>query len=159
MSTVSTAGSEQPPPPSVSEALNKALASPGQVIVPPQDKALDKTIDSSRKLIDQGHSLAKQGPVYAMVFLSAVLVAFAVSFAEMHAKDLADFIVSLIIASVLLITAGVLRLVNNVAESRGIAQQVLELSSANERIVKFGIERGVVAMTNRQDDQAPPSES
>jgi hypothetical protein len=140
------------------EALNKELESFGKTgVVTPLLDALAKSVDNSKKLIDQGHSVAKQGPVYAMVFLAVALVAFAISFGELHSSESADFIAGLVIASVLLIVAGILQLVSNVAESRAAAQQVSELSSANERIAKYAIEQSAAIAARRQEELPPPS--
>ena len=135
------------------DALNRALANVDSTgVLTPLRDALAKAVDNSRKLIDQGHDLAKQGPVYAMVFLSTALVGFAISFAEIHSSDSADFIAGLVIASVLLIVAGVLRLINNIAESQVAARQVSELSSVNERILKYAIEHGALIEARGQKE-------
>jgi hypothetical protein len=129
----------------------------GRLVAPPLLDALTKSVDNAKKLIDEGHSLAKQGPVYAMVFLSVALIASAIGYAEVHSSHPADFIASLVVASVLLIVAGILQLINNVAESRAAAQQVSELSSANERIIKYAIEHGVEMVAHPQEELPPPS--
>jgi hypothetical protein len=152
MSTSEAAKTSEESNAAYADSLNKQLESIGSTgVVTPLLGALTKSVENSKKLIDEGHSLARQGPVYAMVFLSVALVAFAISFAELHSSDSADFIAGLVIASVLLIVAGILQLVNNVAESRAAAQQVSELSSANERIAKYAIEQNAAIAARRQE--------
>jgi hypothetical protein len=153
MSTSDAAETSEESKAALDNELNKELESIQRTgVVTPLHGALSKSVENAGKLIDQGHSLAKQGPVYAMVFLSVALVAFAISFAELHSSDSADFIAGLVIASVLLIVAGILQLINNLAESRAAAQQVSELSSANERIAKYAIEQGAAIVVRRQEE-------
>jgi hypothetical protein len=135
------------------DAGNKALASTG--VFTPLPDALKKSVENSKKLIDQADKVAKRGPVYAMVYLSLALIAFSITFAEMHSSDSADFIVGVIIATVLLIVAGILQLVNNVTQARVAAQQVSDLSAANERILKYAIERGAVLTVS--PPETPPA--
>ena len=122
----------------------------------PLPDALKNSVDNSKTLIDQGRKVAKQGPVYTMSFLSLALIAFSITFAEMHSSHPADFVVGVVIATVLLIVAGILQLVGNVAQSRTAAQQVSELSAANERILKYAIEHGAkLAVRPLEAPQAP----
>jgi hypothetical protein len=140
------------------DAADKALEKLSKGVFTPLPDALKKSVENYKNLIEQGHKVAKRGPVYAMSFLSVALIAFSITFAEMHSSDSADFIVGVVIATVLLIVAGILQLVSNVAESRAAAQQVSELSTANERILKYAIEHGaVLAMNPPEEPPTPPS--
>lgn len=140
-----------------SKILGGTIKESSAGVVQPLSQALNKTVDNSNKLIDQAHGLAKQGPVYAMVFLSAVLIAAAIIFSEWRTSAKSDFIASLVISSVLLIAAGILRLINNMSELREASRQVSELTNAVERTLKLNVEQVTQAVTQPQAQLQSPT--
>ena len=157
MSTSEAAETPEESKKRLEQAIDKATAGFSESLVTPLIDQLGKAVDSASKLIEQGSGLAKQGPVYAMVVLSFALVATAIGFSEVNSSHPADFIASLVVAAVLVVVAGILWLVNNVTESRAAVRQVSELSSANERIIKYAIDHGAVIVARTQTGLPAPS--
>lgn len=97
-------------------------------------KSLADSLEVATKALVNAERLADKGPPYTMLVIGVLLIGAVVGLASVDRISSDEYVAGLVVGALLLIAAGVVRLLENLTAVRRIAEQASESTNAQEKV-------------------------
>jgi uncharacterized integral membrane protein len=97
-------------------------------------KSLADSLEAATKALVSAERVADKGPPYTMLIVGLLLIFAVVGLVSVDRIDSDEYVAGLVVGAILLITAGMVRLLENITAVRRIAEHASESTSAQERV-------------------------